>query len=68
MLNLLKFKPKAEYKDKRPTDLTGRQAYGLYGAGFEEIMAPLGTELFIRVKSEASLSAMAKATGIPLRL
>ena len=45
MLNLLKFKPKAEYKDKRPTDLTGREAYGLYGAGFEEIMAPLGTEI-----------------------
>ena len=45
MLNLLKFKAKAEYKDRRKTDLTGRQAYALYGAGFDTVMAPLGTEI-----------------------
>lgn len=45
MLNLLKFKAKAEYKDQRETDLTGRQAYALYGAGFDTVMAPLGTEI-----------------------
>ena len=45
MLNLLKFKPKAEYKDQRETDLTGRQAYALYSAGFNRVMAPLGTEI-----------------------
>ena len=33
MINLLKFKDKAEYADGRETDLTGRQAYQLYGAG-----------------------------------
>ena len=27
MVNLLKFKEKAEYPDKRETDLTGREAY-----------------------------------------
>jgi uncharacterized protein (DUF1330 family) len=32
MLNLLKFKPKAEYADGRETDLTGAEAYGIYGA------------------------------------
>ena len=31
MVNLLKFKEKAEYEDGRETDLTGREAYMLYG-------------------------------------
>ena len=31
MVNLLKFKEKAEYPDKRETDLTGREAYEIYG-------------------------------------
>ena len=31
MVNLLKFKEKAEYPDKRKTDLTGREAYAIYG-------------------------------------
>ena len=31
MLNLLKFKEKAEYPDGRETDLTGAEAYGIYG-------------------------------------
>jgi uncharacterized protein (DUF1330 family) len=30
MLNLLKFKDRAEYEDGRETDLSGREAYGLY--------------------------------------
>lgn len=32
MLNLLKFKPKAEYKDGRPATDDGRTAYNRYGA------------------------------------
>lgn len=31
MLNLLKFKEKAVYADGRESNLTGREAYGLYG-------------------------------------
>jgi uncharacterized protein (DUF1330 family) len=31
MLNLLKYKPKAVYDDGRNTDLSGQQAYQLYG-------------------------------------
>ena len=31
MLNLLKFKERAEYEDGRETDLTGQEAYQLYG-------------------------------------
>ena len=36
MLNLLKFRPRAEYADGRATVLSGREAYALYG----EKMAP----------------------------
>ena len=32
MLNLLKFKEKAEYSDGRNTDLTGAEAYAIYSA------------------------------------
>jgi uncharacterized protein (DUF1330 family) len=32
MVNLLKFKDKAEYEDGRETDLTGYEAYQLYGS------------------------------------
>jgi uncharacterized protein (DUF1330 family) len=42
MLNLLKFKPRAEYADGRQTDLTGAQAYGLYGEGVGKLIAELG--------------------------
>ena len=31
MVNLLKFKEKAKYPDKRETDLTGKEAYAIYG-------------------------------------
>ena len=42
MLNLLKFKEKATYEDGRDSDLSGREAYALYGKAFEEIMGPQG--------------------------
>ena len=42
MLNLLKFKEKAEYEDGRKTDLTGEQAYGLYAAGVTRIIDEMG--------------------------
>ena len=42
MLNLLKFKQKAEYEDGRKTDLTGEQAYGLYAAGVTKIIDEMG--------------------------
>ncbi len=45
MLNLLKFRPKAEYADGRPSDLTGRQAYGLYAQGVGRLIAELGGSL-----------------------
>ena len=45
MLNLLKFKAQAEYADGRETDLTGAQAYGLYGQGVGKLIAELGGRL-----------------------
>ena len=45
MLNLLKFKDRAEYEDGRPSDLTGREAYQLYAEGFRRVMGPLGVNI-----------------------
>jgi len=42
MLNLLKFKEKAEYADGRQTDLTGAEAYGLYGDAVSECLIKVG--------------------------
>ena len=38
MINLLKFKDRAEYEDGRDTDLTGYEAYQLYGRAVSEIL------------------------------
>lgn len=42
MLNLLKFREKAEYEDGRETELTGEQAYAIYGKKTAEIVKGLG--------------------------
>lgn len=42
MVNLLKFKEKAEYEDGRETDLTGREAYTLYGRAVAKIITTYG--------------------------
>ena len=42
MVNLLKFKEKAEYADGRETDLTGKQAYGIYGMEVAAHLAKVG--------------------------
>jgi uncharacterized protein (DUF1330 family) len=38
MLNLLKFRTRAQYADGRKTDLTGQQAYGLYAQKMQAIV------------------------------
>lgn len=38
MVNLLKFKDKAEYEDGRETELTGREAYMIYGNAVADIL------------------------------
>ena len=42
MVNLLKFKDKADYEDGRATDLTGREAYMLYGRAVVDILPKYG--------------------------
>ncbi|MDJ0920066.1 MAG: DUF1330 domain-containing protein [Henriciella sp.] len=42
MVNLLKFKDKAEYEDGRETDLSGRDAYMVYGAAVSQILLEYG--------------------------
>jgi uncharacterized protein (DUF1330 family) len=38
MLNLLKFRAKAQYADGRKTDLTGQQAYAIYANAMQKIV------------------------------
>ena len=45
MLNLIKYKAKASYADGRETDLTGEQAYGLYGAKMKPFVESCGGKL-----------------------
>ncbi len=42
MVNLLKFKARAEYEDGRESDLTGEQAYDLYSAGVSQLLQEFG--------------------------
>ena len=50
MLNLLKFKEKAEYKDGRETSLSGREAYALYGEIMEKHLNEIGGEITFKSK------------------
>ena len=52
MLNLLKFKKKAEYEDGRKTDLTGAEAYALYGTEVSKILVKLGGGAVFNAKVE----------------
>ena len=45
MVNLLKFKNKAEYKDGRQTDLTGEEAYHIYGKEVQEHLRKVGGKM-----------------------
>lgn len=42
MVNLLKFKEKAEYDDGRPCDLSGRDAYMIYGRAVADLLPKFG--------------------------
>ena len=42
MVNLLKFKEKAEYEDGRETDLSGREAYALYEQDVKKLLQGIG--------------------------
>jgi uncharacterized protein (DUF1330 family) len=42
MVNLIKFKEKAEYADGRESKLTGQEAYGLYAAEMRKLVEAAG--------------------------
>ena len=42
MVNLLKFKTQAVYEDGRDTELTGAQAYGIYGTEVSKLLTKFG--------------------------
>ena len=45
MVNLLKFKERAEYEDGRETNLTGREAYELYAREVTQLLPDFGGEV-----------------------
>jgi uncharacterized protein (DUF1330 family) len=45
MLNLLKFRPKARYKDGRPDDVSGFEAYQRYGTPMTKIVEREGGKI-----------------------
>ena len=67
MVNLLKFKEKAEYADGRETDLTGRDAYQIYGAGVSDLIPKLAARSFLRLMSPFFPSARSKTCGTKWR-
>ena len=48
MVNLLKFKEKAEYEDGRDTNLSGKEAYMIYGIEVQEHLKKVGGEALSR--------------------
>ena len=48
MLNLLKFKENAEYEDGRETNLTGKEAYLIYGKEVIEHLEKVGAKLIFQ--------------------
>ena len=42
MVNLLKFREQAHYEDDRETELTGEQAYAIYGEGVAKLLQKVG--------------------------
>ena len=52
MVNLLKFKERAEYEDGRETPLSGRDAYALYAAEVAEIITQVGGKLIFGANVE----------------
>ena len=61
MVNLLKFNDKAEYEDGRETDLSGREAYMLYGNAVAEILKEYGGRIVFM--ADVTFLSLGKAEG-----
>ena len=59
MVNLLRFKPHAEYADGSDAELSGREAYARYGAAVQACLASVGGKsVFAGVVTELMLGQM----------
>lgn len=63
MLNLLKFRAKAQYPDVRETDLTGAQAYGIYAEAMRKIVEREGGKFLFVGDVKYFAVAEVEATG-----
>ncbi len=52
MVNLLKFKQKAEYEDGRETSLSGREAYEIYAENVEKLLKKFGGDIEFNAQVE----------------
>jgi uncharacterized protein (DUF1330 family) len=52
MVNLLKFKDRAQYPDGRESDLSGEEAYAIYGAGVSELITEFGGAVIFNANIE----------------
>ncbi|MFZ2031263.1 MAG: DUF1330 domain-containing protein [Vitreimonas sp.] len=59
MVNLLKFKERAEYDDGRETKLTGREAYMIYGRAVSELLPKFGGRVIFA--ADVTLLSLGKA-------
>jgi uncharacterized protein (DUF1330 family) len=62
MVNLLKFKKKAEYRDGRESDLSGREAYQLYGQAVAKIIRDHGGHVVFA--ADVTLLALGKVDDL----
>ena len=67
MVNLLKFRDRAVYKDGRETDLSGREAYEIYGQAVSQYITEFGGEFCLLETSRISPSAKSMICGMRLR-
>ena len=64
MVNLLKFRDRAVYKDGRETDLSGREAYEIYGQAVSQYITEFGGEFLLLEMSRISPSAKSMICGM----
>ena len=58
MVNLLKFKERAEYEDGRETPLSGREAYALYAAEVAKVITQVGGKLILEIGFDQKFKTM----------
>ena len=68
MVNLLKFKDKATYPDKRETDLTGEEAYAIYGQEVRGHLEKVGAKPILVERYHDLCWEKSKIFGIRLQL